>query len=88
MDFMKVRVEYSYELGIEDTLDLQCYLGEEKLTRDTLRQLLIDLGKGGVEEQIAVGSIRRRTPVECDHAGSLNSMGDYCTLCGWAQDHQ
>lgn len=58
---MKAHVEYTFELSPQEVLDLQCCYGEEKLTSDLLHQLLIDLGKGGVEEQIHVGHTRRMT---------------------------
>jgi hypothetical protein len=51
---MKVKVEYTYEIEGEDLAALTRYNGE-KMTRDTLRQLLIDLGRGGIEEQINQG---------------------------------
>ena len=53
---MKVRVQYTYEIMGEDLAALNIY-HHEKVSRDSLRQQLEDLGRGGIEEQICQGRI-------------------------------
>ena len=60
---MKVRVAYTYELAGEEYQDL-CTYHNGKVSRDTLKQLLEDIGRGGLEEQIRQGNIWRTTEVE------------------------
>jgi len=58
---MKIRVEYTYELGEEDLKALRYYQKAE-VGRTEIRQLLIDEGQGGLDEQINQG----RTWLEVD----------------------
>ena len=52
---MKVKVSYTYEIDSDELKALQRYQGRETVKRDDIRQMLIDLGKMGLEEQINQG---------------------------------
>lgn len=53
---MRVRVVYTHELNESDRAALTRYLGVSA-TREMVRQILTDLGTGGLEEQINQGYI-------------------------------
>lgn len=74
---MKIRVAYTYEIGDEDLKALRRYHHPEVVGRDEIRQLLIDEGQGGLEEQISQGQtwaeqedlegIEAKTLLRCGH---------------------
>lgn len=82
---MKVRVEYTDEFDDEALACLAAY-HREKMSRSTLRQLLIDEGRGGIDEQIVLGRERLKQYAErCSCGEVLEAVrpGKYqCPRCG------